>query len=715
MVWNVQDPLTIHSDNPSAVASCEFPTHDQRLPIQSTTAQDSDTRSDAGSWWGGLFFRKRSHDREPASAIRKGGQLLTRSVSPPATDQRDIQRHPTKPWINHNPPVKLKSELGMAARTATSSVPHPVDGLAQSPSTATREFVEAGCSFPQTPLDPFREPLVLPGTKPRIHVYPHSAACIPDEHIMRFREVHGMFRQIIQRDKRLREGARHIDFTLRMCGQTVSESHPSILVFCRTPDFKALDGLLKDTFLTRQYRRPRPKPVSSSKPWKRDTESLIASQHRTLFDLYFWRTSRPRVLHSAGESERFYYDPPQSVDKWQELPTLCRSSVLSSETHLKISTVGCLVNVGDKFYALTTSHGLQNGFVSGCCSSLSSARDERADQLSDSTDDFSENLSDDLNMFEDDVIYEDILDEDLAEALDDAEAIRSTLHGPSTHELRKLDGASASPIIPQLSQESWAEEADLDWALLPVSTKLHCLPNFYRSNDVDHSVCFITDMAHKLPTKEVDVYILHQTRVSRGKLQPAPALGAGLGRGAWGESWIVIPENGERLSPGDSGCIVVDCHTHQLYGHVTATNPLGEIYITPFVQVAQQIEKLLLHTVKLPDPLSSLTRVVEALKDQRDDIVTARGVHWIIESLFQSSSPFGVWEKTQLLDSIVAADTSEVKNMFERAKWEANFPIGRRHNLWSFIVTVTVNRSIIRMACRISSYYAAHTVKQGEA
>ncbi|KAM0295064.1 hypothetical protein ACHAPM_011125 [Fusarium culmorum] len=62
------------------------------------------------------------------------------------------------------------------------------------------------------------------------------------------------------------------------------------------------------------------------------------------------------------------------------------------------------------------------------------------------------------------------------------------------------------------------------------------------------------------------------------------------------------------LTHGDSGSIVIDARTNVVYGHVVASNPLEEIYISPIGATLEQIQSHFPGSkVSLPDPLTLLT------------------------------------------------------------------------------------------------------------
>ncbi|KAL2062848.1 hypothetical protein VTL71DRAFT_5920 [Oculimacula yallundae] len=64
------------------------------------------------------------------------------------------------------------------------------------------------------------------------------------------------------------------------------------------------------------------------------------------------------------------------------------------------------------------------------------------------------------------------------------------------------------------------------------------------------------------------------------------------------------------LVSGDSGSLVVDAGTNEVYGHVIASNPLGEAYVVPLVATLGQIKGFFkVDDVSLPEPLPLLSRL----------------------------------------------------------------------------------------------------------
>lgn len=66
------------------------------------------------------------------------------------------------------------------------------------------------------------------------------------------------------------------------------------------------------------------------------------------------------------------------------------------------------------------------------------------------------------------------------------------------------------------------------------------------------------------------------------------------------------------MKKGDSGSLVVDAVANTIYGHVIAANPMGEIYISPYIDVVQQIQRRFPgRLVVLPEPISTLKNLIQ--------------------------------------------------------------------------------------------------------
>lgn len=135
---------------------------------------------------------------------------------------------------------------------------------------------------------------------------------------------------------------------------------------------------------------------------------------------------------------------------------------------------------------------------------------------------------------------------------------------------------------------------------------------------------FFSEIATACPEKEAAVLIVTSGNVvKQGRLQPVPSFLGAINDNRPSIFWSVIvpelndkclvsrrarPNMAHRVIHGDSGSIVIDARTNVVYGHVVASNPLGEIYISPIGATLEQIQSHFPGSkVSLPDPLTLLT------------------------------------------------------------------------------------------------------------
>lgn len=57
---------------------------------------------------------------------------------------------------------------------------------------------------------------------------------------------------------------------------------------------------------------------------------------------------------------------------------------------------------------------------------------------------------------------------------------------------------------------------------------------------------------------------------------------------------------------------MVDARTHAIYGHVVGSNPIGEVYVSPYSAIIDQIRtKFQTSTVTIPDPITTLSSLIQ--------------------------------------------------------------------------------------------------------
>ncbi|KAK4180179.1 hypothetical protein QBC36DRAFT_320590 [Triangularia setosa] len=478
------------------------------------------------------------------------------------------------------------------------------------------------------PDSPFREPVQIPGCNPPTFVYPHSTASIDLLFQTRYKEVVNLFRQNAEEHSQLRENVRYIDYSLRLCGQSAANAHPSILVFCRPKEFKSLKPLLTSKELKYQYCL---RKTSKRFPWSKPP--TVDESHRPFFNLYFWRHRRPRTL-LLSQLEVKIRPPPSMYDF-----TLCGAVVEhhndDGSTHY--STLGCALKIGWDWFAITTKHSLELPMSSGTHSPGGTTLPEREESLTPVTA-FSERTATmdhgsdtelspqgghdfDFDYFTDDVEYESLADEEDEDDLQNDQTAEP--HEVTRQEkLKVADLWSSGAWYPSTTELLESKELDLDWAVISLPDWKYYPLNAYVDPNDSSSPVFLTKIAESQPAEDTPVLII--TSVStpqKGTLKPGIAILGGVNDSVPSELWVVALRNDQSLSHGHSGAIVVDAETNAIYGHVVGLNPLGEIYISPYSGILQQIKRF--HPqqeVSLPSPIaaiSALNRFYEAITKEK--------------------------------------------------------------------------------------------------
>ncbi|KAI1244815.1 hypothetical protein MGN70_014692 [Eutypa lata] len=335
--------------------------------------------------------------------------------------------------------------------------------------------------------DTFRGEVQIPSCSPTIFVYPHSSSAIDTTFQDRYREVINIFRHNTKQHSRLKESAQYIDYTLKLCGTSSKDVHPSILVFCRNSEFKDLKALLTSKELKYQYclrRKTRKYPWSSS-------QSLTATEsYRPLFNLYFWRQRRPRTLYYWGyESVRLHSHLSPRSQRSKTDPhivpglTLCGSIVELLGDRPGLSTAGCVIEIGSEFYVITSRHAFrspepkeehQNGEMSYHqlmdCSSSDISADSTPGRLAfdeeslyGSGADISDTMLEETDYFIDDIEYESLEEEDnkALHSRDNDSTISSDADGNQTKGTDKTGSKFTNVLLPT-SDELQSGDLDFD-------------------------------------------------------------------------------------------------------------------------------------------------------------------------------------------------------------------------------------------------------------
>ncbi|KAF9767738.1 hypothetical protein IL306_015054 [Fusarium sp. DS 682] len=323
------------------------------------------------------------------------------------------------------------------------------------------------------------------------------------------------------------------------------------------------------------------------------------------------------------------------------------------------STVGCLLQVDSRYYGLTAAHLVHRESLQGTrkplcggtyctngvqgtlqrpdeASIITRARDSASDDGSSMTTgdntavsaytghtslqdlDLDYQINDGDDDFVDDIDYDDLEENDQEEptATKDGELHTISFENDQERKTTILAPSSCSKFC------TCCDVPDNDWALVLMDSKEPQFPNAFFDTSNMSNPAFFSSTPGNLPVEETPVLILTSNqRLLKGMLQPVPSFLGGVIRKVQAEYWTVILPKGAALRAGDSGSIVIGADSPTfVYGHVVASNPLGDVYVSPLGATMRQIAGLLATThVSLPEPLPLLTGLASYYLEKGDE------------------------------------------------------------------------------------------------
>ncbi|KAF4955730.1 hypothetical protein FGADI_4301 [Fusarium gaditjirri] len=308
------------------------------------------------------------------------------------------------------------------------------------------------------------------------------------------------------------------------------------------------------------------------------------------------------------------------------------------------STLGCVIKVGLEYYAITTMHTFETSHSSCRAPSATDSDNTSTSNSSTAPTVFSgidvplhnnkeifesevfELLSDDEYDVAD-VQYDSLSEGEECEP-DQADDWSLGTDGSTVHESsdgnRPTETEEMLALFPSSQQLQASGEMDLDWALINVTHLDRCCFNTFSPSGSHSESVSLDKVARSRPQSETPVLIVTSGKVpQRGFLQPGISLLGGISGKTPSSVWTVILDDGSSLKKGDSGSVVVDAVSYDVYGHVVGCNPMGEVYISPYHAILRQVRNLFLEVeVSLPESsTTSLCRPdVATSTDQCTDI-----------------------------------------------------------------------------------------------
>ncbi|KAL3462737.1 hypothetical protein BJX64DRAFT_287951 [Aspergillus heterothallicus] len=503
---------------------------------------------------------------------------------------------PRKITIARSP---LSRSTSSATNTAVSSSQSSVCAPVTTNNTTVASPPATSIADQSSHIDRFRDSLPLPELRgPPIYVYPHTDSLISEDHHARYHVLVNIFKQKVERERTLRPHVKDISYTMRLCGRSPKESHPSIIIICADKVFRDLQRLFNSSDLKTYYAILDPN-------WIRDRASNkdqdMADIDIPRFHVYYWVGRPPKTLLGRPEIAsniqiKHIRDHKTSTPRWLDL-TMCGSQVITSDG--SGSTLACLLEIDSQIYGLTVAHVFPHLIPLVC------EENQTEQNICDSSG--SADLASEV-VFEDDAFVKDDIQYDIPDGDTTAD------HDPLpdvTLEVDKIDGVlqlgkqeRSSPIL--IMEPASPNTPDLDWALIKVSDEESKKPNFYLAPDDAQKPILLHTIAQHHPGHERPVFVIRTLQDPRpGTLLRGSSFIGGITRAGQCEVWNITFAGPHGLVKGDSGSLVVDRETSEIYGFIIGMNPFGEAYVMPMAATLAQIKKSLdVDRVSLPNPYS---------------------------------------------------------------------------------------------------------------
>ncbi|KAF7923939.1 hypothetical protein EAE99_006600 [Botrytis elliptica] len=491
------------------------------------------------------------------------------------------------------------SQSPLQAVTASSIVQRK-SSLENSPSTSQNP-VQANTTIPivrytQVASPDYADPRRVPGTDKNI--YPRAP--IKSEFQERYPQLVDFFKQAVDTHKVLKYHTSKINYELRLCGSTPANAVASVIIFCAEALFKCLRSLLGSKHIRRQYQLMNSSlwdkfQLAPSKPHPQVSAPIVLP-----FNVVYWREANtPTQRKSAME---------QVVARNHSFLTMCGSLIKYGD---RTSTLGLLISMDSKLYGLTVDHLFKD-----------QQGEEQPTTANEAEVLYDEDDSEDSEPewpWIDDVKYEDF---ENGECVSDAESVSSggshaktTIdHGPTEQCGESISGRKVD-ILSVIDTT-----ANLDWALIEFDNGYYERPNAFYSKDDPANPKFFRTLSAIPKTSDVNVFMISGVSGTRkGVMLNNKSYIGGKPNEDLCQAWNVILSDSDCVIDGECGSLIVDQESLEVYGHVVASNPLGEAYVVPLQDTFQQISNSLeAKDLSLPNPRVLMERLVTHYSQEGD-------------------------------------------------------------------------------------------------
>ncbi|KAL4935865.1 hypothetical protein BDV06DRAFT_228425 [Aspergillus oleicola] len=285
---------------------------------------------------------------------------------------------------------------------------------------------------------------------------------------------------------------------------------------------------------------------------------------------------------------------------------MCSSKITSHDG--SCATLACLLNVDMDVYGLTVAHAFSH---------LAEHSVEAYEHQVDSgpntnvSDESESEIESEYGIFAvHDIEYETSEEDNIAINIPEVAPSADTDSGHNVT-ASQLHGSQQFSTMMHFMDSDNPNTPDRDWALVSVPRELRNKPNCYPSMGNNQSPIPLHVVARHHPGSEREVLVLRSLQSPRrGTLLRGSSFIGGINRTGQCEVWNIAFSGPHGLQKGDSGSLVVDIVSNEIYGYLIGLNFMGEAYIMPMKATIDQIkEALKAENVSLPDTHQALDQM----------------------------------------------------------------------------------------------------------
>ncbi|PNP56197.1 hypothetical protein THARTR1_03722 [Trichoderma harzianum] len=410
----------------------------------------------------------------------------------------------------------------------------------------------------------------------RVYVFPHANKYIPEDYQKRYLVVMDIFQRNLEEfDQTILKHPAKTDYRLSMCGTSIDQATPSILIYHPQGDKSMGQRIL------RHLHRPQLRKQYNS------------SKMAVSFEIYWF----------SGPDWQYLGRPIAGLNIGTETSYIS-GALLLDDDYYRISTITCGIrfpNVEDAIFLLSTAHAFEIDDSSGDYDEDEESVDPNGGEDGDG--DIYRFGDVEYDMAEIRDFYEMDKENQSPQAVEQQQDLPQHAHGLSSGLGR--DSGDRAPVSPnrvwgRSRGAQWSNSLNLDWALIEIKKSeqwkaerprlaLHDIPGSgYRERRVAVMTCrgALFGTICSIPS-----FIANSNKLS-----------------SLCKVWTVSLTDPSEISIGDSGALVIDCLTSKLYGYIIGINHFQELYVIPLQSVLEQIMQMIPASYGNPEIFTTLVR-----------------------------------------------------------------------------------------------------------